>query len=167
MCFVPILEQTATSALYCTNWLVFITEMESVYCSVSFESLYNADTIRLRSVNIEILFRVTTCEEIEWLRRVFSYNEFLDQPKCYQIFKNDPILGGADKTLARPGRKQTTATKLGIYSTYSPRSSIHFLACCSLFFKPLKKISDCPSNQVSTAWTQPAHVRCPVAQLLI
>jgi hypothetical protein len=35
---------------------------------------------------------------------------------------------GADKYLARPGRKQATATKLGIYSTYSPRSSIYFLA---------------------------------------
>jgi len=27
--------------------------------------------------------------------------------------------GGAGKSLARPGRKQATATKLGIYSTYS------------------------------------------------
>ena len=33
----------------------------------------------------------------------------------------------ADKSLARPERKQATATKLGIYSPYSPRSSIHFL----------------------------------------
>ena len=31
-------------------------------------------------------------------------------------------------------------TKLGIYSTYSPRSSIHFLARCCNFCKPLKKI---------------------------
>jgi len=50
------------------------------------------------------------------------------------------IRGGVDKFLVRPGRKQTTATKLGIYSTYSPRSSIHFLARCSKFCKPLKKI---------------------------
>ena len=50
------------------------------------------------------------------------------------------IWGGADKSLARPGRKQTTMTKLGIYSTYSPQSSIHFLAHCSNFCKPLKKI---------------------------
>ena len=48
-------------------------------------------------------------------------------------------VGGADKPLAQPGRKQTTATKLGIYSTYSPRSSIHFLASCSNFCKSLKK----------------------------
>ena len=34
------------------------------------------------------------------------------------------VRGGADKSLARPGGKQATATKLGIYSTYSPRSSI-------------------------------------------
>jgi len=50
------------------------------------------------------------------------------------------IRGGADKSLARPGRKQATATKLEIYSTYSPRSSIHFLASYSDFCKPLKKI---------------------------
>src|SRR5215469_2179631 len=62
------------------------------------------------------------------------------------------LRGGADKSLARPGRKQATATKLGIYSTYSPPSSIHFLAHCYNFFKPLKKNSDgCPSNQVSAA----------------
>ena len=49
------------------------------------------------------------------------------------------LRGGADKSLARPGRKQATATKLGIYSTYSLRSSIHFLARCSNFCKPLEK----------------------------
>jgi len=46
-----------------------------------------------------------------------------------------------DKSLARPGRNQATATKLGIYSTYSPRSSIHFLVRCSNFCKPPKKKS--------------------------
>ena len=52
----------------------------------------------------------------------------------------NPVRGGTDKSLARPGRKQATATKLGICSTYSPRGSIHFLARCSNFCKPLKKI---------------------------
>jgi hypothetical protein len=33
-----------------------------------------------------------------------------------------PVRGGADKTLARPGWKQATVTKLGIYLAYSPRS---------------------------------------------
>ena len=49
------------------------------------------------------------------------------------------VRGGANKSLARPGRKQATATKLRIYSTYSPQSSIHFLARCSNFCNPLKK----------------------------
>ena len=49
------------------------------------------------------------------------------------------VRGGADKSSARPGRKHATATKLGIYSTYSPRSSINFLDRCSNFCKPLKK----------------------------
>jgi hypothetical protein len=47
MCFVRILEQTATFALYSINWLVFITEVESVYCAVRTESLYKADMLRL------------------------------------------------------------------------------------------------------------------------
>jgi len=45
----------------------------------------------------------------------------------------------ADKSLARPGRKQATATKLGIYSTHCPWSSINLLARCSKFCKPFKK----------------------------
>jgi len=55
---------------------------------------------------------------------------------------HSPVIlrGGADKSLARPGKKQATATELGIYPTYSPRSSIHFLDHCSNFCKPLKKI---------------------------
>jgi len=36
------------------------------------------------------------------------------------------VMRGADKSLALPGRKQATATKLGIYSTYSTQSTIHF-----------------------------------------
>jgi hypothetical protein len=48
---------------------------------------------------------------------------------------------GADKSLARSERRQSTATKFRIRSTHSPRSSVHFLlARCYNFFKPLKKI---------------------------
>jgi len=46
---------------------------------------------------------------------------------------------GVDKSLARPGRKLTTATKFWFYSTHSPRSSIQFLARCCNLCKPLKK----------------------------
>ena len=51
------------------------------------------------------------------------------------------IRGDADKSLALPGRKQATATKLVIYSTYPPRSSINFLASCSKYCKPGGKIT--------------------------
>ena len=51
------------------------------------------------------------------------------------------LRGGADKSLARPGREKATAAKLGIYSTYSPQSSVKFLDRCSNFCKPLKKNS--------------------------
>ena len=34
-------------ALYCINWIVFITMVESVNSAVRIEFLYNTDTIRL------------------------------------------------------------------------------------------------------------------------
>jgi len=52
------------------------------------------------------------------------------------------VRGGADKSLTRSGRKQATANELEIYSKYSLRSSIHFLARCCNFCKTLKKKSD-------------------------
>jgi len=35
---------------------------------------------------------------------------------CPEALGYMKLRGGADKSLARPGRKQATATKLGIYS---------------------------------------------------
>ena len=54
----------------------------------------------------------------------------------------------ADKSLARLGRKQATATKLGIYSTYSPRTSV---PVALTFASHLKNAEFFPSNQLSAA----------------
>jgi len=48
--FVRILEQTANCASHKIKRLVFITRMESVYCVVNTESLYNIDTFHLQKV---------------------------------------------------------------------------------------------------------------------
>jgi len=60
----------------------------------------------------------------------------------------------ADKSLARPGRKQATAIKLEIYSSYYPRSSTHFLARCSNFCKPLKKKNQKVVRPTGSPWQQ-------------
>jgi hypothetical protein len=44
------IRQTVTFALYIINILVFITEVEGVYCAVRTESLYNIDIFRLERV---------------------------------------------------------------------------------------------------------------------
>ena len=67
------------------------------------------------------------------------------------------LRGDADKSLARPGRKKATATKLGIYSTNSPRSSIYFLARCSNFCKPLKKNHNIVRPTRSPGQQSPPH----------
>jgi hypothetical protein len=66
---------------------------------------------------------------------------------------NYNIRGGADKSLARPRRNQATATNFWIYSTFSTRSSIHFLALCSKLLQATqKKQSDgFPYNQFCAA----------------
>ena len=55
MCSVWLSEQRVTYALYITNRLDYITEVESVYCAVRIESLYNTDTPYLE--------RVKTCRK--------------------------------------------------------------------------------------------------------
>ena len=62
-------------------------------------------------------------------------NPHISRMSCLQWIRR-----GVNKSLARPGSKQATATKLGIYSEYSPRNSIHFLVRFAKFCKPLKKI---------------------------
>jgi hypothetical protein len=47
VCFVWVSEQTANFALNNIKSLVFITELESVYCAVRKHSLYNTDTVLL------------------------------------------------------------------------------------------------------------------------
>jgi hypothetical protein len=79
--------------------------------------------------NTESITNIYVKRVIGWLVQWFIYN----------------------KSLARPGKKQATTTKPGIYSTYSPWSSIHILVRCSNFCKPLKKKKNserCPSNHV-------------------
>jgi len=80
---------------------------------------------------------VGVCNQITLLFQYYISSRLVTLLKAMDV----PLRGGADKSLARPGRKLATATKLGIYeySAYSPRSSIHFLARCSNFYRPLKK----------------------------
>ena len=82
------------------------------------------------------------CETLgkEFRRSLVSLHDADCARNLIPAFVDVLVRGGADKSLARRGKKQATMTKLLIYSTYSPRSSIHFLACCSNFCKPLKKI---------------------------
>ena len=52
---------------------------------------------------------------------------------------------GVLKSLARQGRKQATSTKLWIYSTHSPRSSIHFALTFASHSKKFRKLSVQPT----------------------
>jgi hypothetical protein len=51
MCFVWTSEQTANISLYNTNWLVFITETDCVYCAVRTELLIYQGHLRFSPVN--------------------------------------------------------------------------------------------------------------------
>ena len=51
MRFVWLSEETVTIALYIINGLIFITEVESVYCAIRTEFLYKTDKCRSERVN--------------------------------------------------------------------------------------------------------------------
>jgi hypothetical protein len=102
-----------------------------------------ADVARWRSNIYEVLRSCRNIENILFCQRHVCQWHFVLCAVGWSVRE------GAEKSLARPGSKHATATKLGIYSTYSPRSSVHFLAHCSNFCQQLKKNSEiCPSNQV-------------------
>ena len=71
MCIVWIWEQTAIISLYSTNWLVFITETECVYCAVRTGSLY----IILRSAHTVYLCVLCGSENKQHL---FPYTALTD-----------------------------------------------------------------------------------------
>ena len=73
---------------------------------------------------------------------MYNYTETNCRPSyCLGVWE------GTDKSLARPWRKQATATKLGIYS-------VHFLSHCSNFREPLKKIQKVvrPTRSLRQQW---------------
>jgi len=66
------------------------------------------------------------------LSQLFFYHVY--GTELYKMFRSvgtifrEYIRGGAGKSLARPGRKQATVTKLGMYSTYSPYQQVFSIA---------------------------------------
>jgi hypothetical protein len=69
MCSVFVWGQTATCATYSTNWLVFITEMKSVYSAVRIGSLNKA-----MQCNIFNLYRTSRTWEKKNQHRTVSIN---------------------------------------------------------------------------------------------
>ena len=85
MCFVLIWEQTATCATYSINWLVFITEMRSVYCAVPTGSLNKtvcASSLKSQSPYVQ---------ELQQKERVYSGPEHyirapsIEEVSCYHM----------------------------------------------------------------------------------
>ena len=93
MCFVLIWEQTATCATYSINWLVFITKIKSVYCTVWTGSL-NKSSLRFvfKWLNVIVTWNVNlllsnvaycvTESEVAvplcWFHLEFSQNSLLE-----------------------------------------------------------------------------------------
>jgi hypothetical protein len=63
MCFVWLSEETVPFALNINNRLVFITEVESVYCAVQPESLYKTDNVsslkELKHASLSLCFKIS------------------------------------------------------------------------------------------------------------
>jgi len=107
-------------------------------------TLFNPLLLPRKAIQPKVESPLTAIHRLKQARRLHNLISYIFRLKRTSLFSSKrrislSVRRGADKSLARPGRKQATATKLEIYSTCSPRSSIHFLARCSNFCKPLKK----------------------------
>jgi hypothetical protein len=95
----------------------------------------------------KILWRNTSCC---WCENEWTWCCLLYEYKCYKIWSEITLIAQhcylvSQRLFCCQQRKKgcwkvLSPTKIGIYSTYSTRSFIHFLAPCSNFCKPLKKI---------------------------
>jgi len=86
MCFIFIWEQTATYATYSINWLVFITEMKSVYSAVRAGSLNKA----VCALSLKGLLKPNLCHSIfiPIHGPCFGFKcMFIDKSKIYEIIK--------------------------------------------------------------------------------
>jgi hypothetical protein len=115
------------------NMMSFVVQTQ---CNKIKLFLAHSKVTRTMVTNSTVFSDRTSCCLIN-RERIKSYSSHVCRQLVYRLeYKRS---GGADKSLAQPRRKQATATKLGIYSTYSLQSSIQLLAHCSNFCKPLKK----------------------------
>jgi hypothetical protein len=79
LCFVFVWEQTATCVTYSINWLVFITEMESVYSAVRTGYL-NEAVCAYATYSINWLVFITEMKSVYSAVRTGSLNEAVCAP---------------------------------------------------------------------------------------
>ena len=121
--------------------LVTLPEIHSILLS---NVSWNKEMIKVHRISVNNIAEWFVFVKHKWLVLwqwvLVVFVTLADEVPTRNISERQNIVwGGADKYLVRPGKKQATAAKIGIYSTYSPRSSINFLAPCYNFCKPLKK----------------------------
>jgi len=130
VCFVFIWEQTATSATYSINWLVFIAEMKSVYSAVRTGSLNKAVWASSLEVNIATTVcsahTVFTCFVFIWEQTAtcatYSINwlDFIIEMKSvYSAVRNESL----NKAVCASSLKgQYRYCRLEMSSPFKPRT---------------------------------------------
>jgi hypothetical protein len=129
MCFVFIWEQTATCVTYIIYWLVFITELKSVYSAVRTGPLNETASINVRSQYLWHLSEVQTSDHILGTYRVikkFLFTWWSQYRKLQVMFKVSP----AD-------RQGQGDTRLTLMSSVIPNSNYVIMVSdwkCSKYF---------------------------------
>jgi hypothetical protein len=158
MCFVFIWGQTATCATYSIHWLVFITEMKSVYSAVRTGSLNKAVCASSLNVNIFCIYLRTNNDLCHLHHKpIGSYNR---DEKCLQrvtdwVFKYSGlrfVFKGLILLFSVVWRRWRTAFMVGrlkfiaFYGTWSFKLDHHLQFHVFIFHKFNKTQSSCSSN---------------------
>ena len=111
-------------AQQCKRKTLLLFHSNNAYTYIAYRQNEPRDRYSLRMSSKHCAFRLSHWQTLLKLA-YFFISCYFRSLSCYYIYCIIFLVwGAADKSLAWPGRKQATATKLGIYSTYSPRSSI-------------------------------------------
>ena len=134
MCFVWIWEQTAIISLYNINWLVFITETESVYCAVRTGYLNTTDVnfnsrglIHSRTNRIQQAILIHNNSQscfahlaLKWLRTGPDGRLLLIQDQNFRLYMRCRIYWTAE---------QCQLMLAGCWTSLTGRRMLHFIQC--------------------------------------
>ena len=177
MCLMCISEQTAIISLYSTNWLVFVTETECVYCAVRSGSL-NVLQLMLACLTSPLIFpnffyfSTASYASLTYLRTPWS-RVLLEKLTGLQLVKKFPAFYGTQKfiTALTSVRHLSLSWASPIQSTYPHPTSWRSILILSTLLRLVLPSGlfpfGFPTKTLYAPLSSPIRATCPAHLILL